>query len=173
VPERYKRNPNIKCAICAKPIYRRPSEIEKSKGHITCSSICYGQTCRKERPCMVCGKLILAHYHKKTCSRGCANTHRAGIRYKMGSPHDKVKSQQALKLKLLRVRGKNCERCGYNKFEILQVHHKDRNRNNNSLDNLALICPNCHCEEHLLEKSWLKNFDEVEAARATRISRKN
>src|SRR3989338_1620840 len=166
MPEPHKRNPNTKCAVCDKPVYRRPSQIGRSKGHISCSSACYGRTCRKEKPCLVCGKLILAKFNKKTCSRGCANTHRAGIRYKMGSPHDKVKAQQSIKLQLLRIRGKNCERCGYNKFEILQVHHKNRDRNNNDLGNLELICPNCHYEEHLLEKSWLKNFDEKETARA-------
>lgn len=84
----------------------------------------------------------------------------------MGSPHDKVKSQQALKMQLLRLRGKSCERCNYNKYEILQVHHKDQDRNNNNLENLELICPNCHYEEHFLEKSWLKDFDEKEMARA-------
>ena len=71
-----------------------------------------------------------------------------------------MKSQRALKLRLLTARGRKCERCDYNKFEILQVHHKDKNRNNNELDNLALICPNCHYEEHFLEKSWLKNMLE-------------
>lgn len=74
----------------------------------------------------------------------------------MGSPHDKVKYQQGLKLRLLKERGKKCERCNYDKYEILQVHHKDRNRKNNDLKNLQLICPNCHYEEHFLEKSWLR-----------------
>ncbi len=53
-----------------------------------------------------------------------------------------------------------CGRCTYSKYEILQVHHKDRNRNNNNLANLELICPNCHYEEHYFKKSWLK--DKVE-----------
>ena len=73
----------------------------------------------------------------------------------MGCPRDKVKSQQALKIRLLKHRGNVCERCSYNKFEILQVHHKNRDRNNNDLKNLELVCPNCHFEEHYLEKSWL------------------
>lgn len=63
-----------------------------------------------------------------------------------------------LKLRLLNQRGRVCERCGYNKYEILQVHHKDKNRDNNELNNLELICPNCHYEEHLLEKSWLRKL---------------
>ena len=154
--EQYKRNPNTKCCICNKPIYRRPSEIRANKGRVFCSLSCHGVSLRKEIPCLVCGKLILSGFNKKTCSRTCANKNRVGLKYKIGSPKDKVKSQQALKLRLLKERGKKCERCAYKKYEILQIHHKDRNRSNNNLDNLALICPNCHYEEHFLENSWLK-----------------
>ncbi len=101
----------------------------------------------------------MSHLNKKTCSRSCANKHRAGIKYKMNRPHDKVVYQQGLKLRLLRLHGNKCQRCDYCKTEILQVHHKDKNRQNNDLDNLELICPNCHFEEHFLEKSWLKEYN--------------
>ncbi len=158
MPELHKRNPNTFCTLCKKPIYRRPVQIKH--GQVFCGLVCYGISQREEVACVVCGKLILAGLHKKTCSRGCANTHRAGIRYKIGSPKDKVKSQQALKLKLLREKGTVCERCGYSKYEILQVHHKNRDRNNNTIENLELICPNCHYEEHFLEKSWLNKKKE-------------
>ena len=98
--------------------------------------------------------------HKKTCSRACANTHRATINYKRlrNKPRDKVKTNRHIKLRLLKKRGRVCERCGYDIYEILQVHHKDRNRKNVNFDNLELICPNCHAKEHFLEKSWLKGF---------------
>ena len=151
--ELYKRKPNAKCTICGKLIYRRPIEIKRGK--VFCSVVCAGIACRKEKPCLICGKLILAGLNKKTCSRSCANKHREGIKYKIGSPRNKVKSQRALKLRLLKERGKKCEKCDYNKYQILEVHHKNRNRKNNELKNLELICPNCHAEEHLLEKSWL------------------
>ncbi len=154
VPE-YKRNPNTKCLVCRTPIYRRPAEIEKNQGRVFCNQVCYGISQRKEVSCSTCGKLILAGLNKKTCSRGCANKHRAGIKYKIGSPRDKVKSQQALKIRLLEHRGGKCERCDYSKYQILEVHHENRDRKDNGLENLALICPNCHAEEHLLEKSWL------------------
>jgi len=156
VSEKYKRNPNTVCTICSKPIYKRPFEIKKNNGRVYCSLICYGISCRKEVPCVVCKKPMLSSLNKKTCSRGCSNKHRIGIKYKQNRPRDKVKSYQALKVRLLNSRGKTCERCSYSKFEILQVHHKDRNHSNNDLANLELICPNCHFEEHYLEKSWLK-----------------
>lgn len=170
MPELYKRNPNTTCKVCKKQIYRRPCELERSAGQAFCSQACYGLACRKEKPCMICGKAILASLHRKTCSRSCSNKSREGLKYKANRPHDKVKYQQGLKIQLLRVRGKNCERCGYGKFEILQAHHKDQNRNNNNFENLELICPNCHCEEHYSEKSWLKDFDELEVVRTAQRS---
>ncbi len=105
--------------------------------------------------------MIMSKFNKKTCNRSCANIHRAGIKYKIGRPRDKARTFRVIKLRLLEKRGNSCARCTYNKYEILQVHHKDRNRNNNKLDNLELICPNCHYEEHLLEKSWLKNTQNL------------
>lgn len=80
------------------------------------------------------------------------------MQYRGRRPKDKVKYLRGLKIRLLAERGKKCERCGYDKYEILQVHHIDRNTKNNDLKNLQLICPNCHYEEHFLEKSWLKNY---------------
>src|SRR3989338_11330530 len=158
MPENHKRNSNTECSICKKQIYRRPCQLKKSSGQAYCSLVCYGKSCRKEKPCIICNKPILAGLHKKTCSRSCANKYRAGIKYKIGRPRDKVKYQQGLKVRLLRDRGLVCERCSYDKYEILQVHHKNRDRENNDLSNLELICPNCHFEEHLLEKSWLKKI---------------
>jgi predicted nucleic acid-binding Zn ribbon protein len=150
VGEQYKRNPNTVCIICKKAIYKRPSVISSNKGRVFCSSFCYSVSCRKEIPCVVCGKPILAGLNKRTCSRACANINRTGIKYHLGRPRDKVVSQQALKVRLSLERGKVCERCGFNKYGILQVHHKNRNNKENELSNLELICPNCHYEDHYL-----------------------
>lgn len=155
--EQYKRKPNIICFICKKEIYRRPSQIEATRGRVFCGQVCFGLFSRKEIPCLICKKPILAGLNKKTCSRSCANKSREGIRYKIGSPRDKAVLFRYLKVKLLKERGEKCARCPYKKYEILQVHHKDRNRKNNELENLELICPNCHYEEHFLKKSWMKN----------------
>lgn len=46
-----------------------------------------------------------------------------------------------------------CNRCGYNEYiGILRVHHRDRNRSNSSLENLEILCPNCHEIDHYLQK---------------------
>jgi len=45
-----------------------------------------------------------------------------------------------------------CERCGSTTF--LCVHHKDRNRNNNTPDNLETVCKRCHQIEHECWKAF-------------------
>lgn len=39
-----------------------------------------------------------------------------------------------------------CERCG--SFEDIHVHHKNRNRDDNSEANLEILCQPCHMKEH-------------------------
>ena len=48
------------------------------------------------------------------------------------------------------VKESKCEKCGntvWNGEPIpLQLHHIDGNRTNNTLDNLQVLCPNCHAQ---------------------------
>jgi hypothetical protein len=46
---------------------------------------------------------------------------------------------------------KLCEYCGTNKN--LEIHHKDKNRDNNQLSNLILLCRSCHSKQHR-GKEW-------------------
>lgn len=54
----------------------------------------------------------------------------------------------------LGLRENVCENCGISEWQgkqlNLELHHKDGNRNNNCIENLQLLCPNCH--------SLTKNF---------------
>jgi len=149
--------------VCGKQIYKRPIQISANKGKVYCGQVCYGVSCRKEKACVVCGKSILASLNKKTCSRACSNTQRAGIVYGRERKNDKVKNYRYLKSILIEERGCFCERCKYSRGEILVVHHKNRNRTDNTLENLELICPNCHAEEHYSKNSWFWKGKQVQA----------
>jgi hypothetical protein len=55
---------------------------------------------------------------------------------------------RSLKKHLIKLKGNICEIC-HNKSWLdnpikLEIHHKDNNRTNNQLNNLQLLCPNCH-----------------------------
>ena len=56
-------------------------------------------------------------------------------------------SEWDIKIKIS-LEEKKCSKCGlseWNNVKLpLELHHKDGNRNNNSRDNLELLCPNCH-----------------------------
>lgn len=48
--------------------------------------------------------------------------------------------------KALEAYGAVCNDCG--DTDTLEVHHKDRDRSNNSLSNLEVLCRACHVERH-------------------------
>lgn len=63
---------------------------------------------------------------------------------------DKMITSHKLKIKLLRegIKEHKCERCGNTHWLgetiPLELHHKNGNHFDNNLDNLELLCPNCH-----------------------------
>jgi 5-methylcytosine-specific restriction endonuclease McrA len=41
-----------------------------------------------------------------------------------------------------------CAECGYTNVDALEVHHIDKNRDNNDISNLVILCANCHTIRH-------------------------
>ena len=72
---------------------------------------------------------------------------------------EKMMSSTAVKKKLLAagLKKEECEECGQGpmwngKRLVLQLDHKDGDRTNNSLENLRMVCPNCHTQTHTFSK---------------------
>jgi hypothetical protein len=103
--------------------------------------------------CPVCNKEFQTqkdHPKEKTvCSKSCSNTH-----FRSGSQNPNYKeSGTNYREVALRSKKNICERCGWAKYvKVLEVHHVDRNRSNNALENLLILCPTCHRVEHYLLK---------------------
>lgn len=102
-----------------------------------------------QKICPVCRKEFKLKWSLKaekqvTCSYSCSNTFfRSGINnpnYKSGSNYRQV---------ALNTLGKKCANCGYSADEdALEVHHIDKNRDNNNITNLIVLCSNCHSILH-------------------------
>ena len=94
----------------------------------------------------------------------CWNPNQSGKGTNRKSPITKIKTQdiidgkypnfQTFKLKNRifneGIKERRCECCGlteWNNLPIpLELHHIDGNRNNHKLENLKILCPNCHAQ---------------------------
>ena len=146
---------NSICGICGKTFYKKPSEQNKSISKLVfCSKECYGKYCRHNKICPICG-IEFFGTHRKYCSRECSNRARSGMKYFNSQPNNKQKYVNILRQKLIDIYGERCYRCGYcENTNILHVHHKIRkcDKGSDNLDNLELLCPNCHAIEHCKKK---------------------
>jgi len=76
-------------------------------------------------------------------------------------------SAHKLRLKLIEdgLKEEKCEKCGLTEWGgekiPLELHHKDGNRFNNDLENLKIICPNCHAFEHILKNKEKNENNDI------------
>jgi 5-methylcytosine-specific restriction endonuclease McrA len=116
-----------------------------------CSKKCHLYEGSSVNICEVCGadyRRAKSHnnFATKTCSLKCRGI---ATRKEVPSSNDYPSVRRWM---LRRGLVKVCERCGFDEIpEILIVHHADRNRTNNALENLIILCPNCHAAEHYVE----------------------
>jgi hypothetical protein len=74
--------------------------------------------------------------------------------YKKYTEDGKSISASQLRKKLIKqgIKDEKCENCDLsewmNKPIPLELHHIDHNRFNNNIDNLKILCSNCHMQEH-------------------------
>ena len=63
------------------------------------------------------------------------------------------------------LRGRTCECCGLSEWMggliPLEVHHKDGDELNSTLENLQLLCPNCHAMTDTYKGKNIKNKDKA------------
>ena len=155
------RNPNCKCNVCGKEMYRRPSQIQS--GNVFCSKTCTGLFSQKERTsCKICQTEIKQSENRRRkriyCSRSCSNKGRKGSTYKLETnvSRDRHKITYNLKMMLVKERGPKCEKCPCDIVQILHCHHiiEVSNGGDDSPNNLMLLCPNCHATEHQGFMTW-------------------
>lgn len=106
--------------------------------------------------CLSCNK-ICSHPHRKYCSHKCqqdfideAKLIEWLITGKLSWGNFNLYNSDWLRKKLRQIYQNKCCLCGWNKINLytkiipLEIEHIDGNFNNNSFQNLMLLCPNCH-----------------------------
>lgn len=119
--------PNLTCAMCQTPFYRKPSAQNGKSGLYFC-----GRACKDKSQNLTDGipEVRPSHYGDGRW-----------VKYRKiafdAHPH-------------------RCNNCGWSEYvEVLQVHHKDHDHTNNHPDNLEILCPTHHMVHHYLTGSGL------------------
>lgn len=81
------------------------------------------------------------------CSRSCSNSKNNSL-FKSGEKHPNYTTGKGSYRKRMLREVCECEDCGNTDIRVLEVHHVDRNRLNNKLENLVVLCANCHLIRH-------------------------
>jgi hypothetical protein len=155
IMEKYRRHPNTTCSICGGAIYRRPSQRGKMGSY--CSQKCYGIACRKVIPCVICGNKILSGLNKKTCSDQCLKQLMSRVMSESRNSHPELtpihnlRGIRAIRRRLIGL-NKNCKMCKCADERVLVVHHVNKNRQDNRIENLDLLCANCHAIVHYKDR---------------------
>ena len=154
--------PTIKCEICNKEFYARPSHLKQGWGRY-CSRKCHHDAMRKGRfvKCAVCDKQLWKSLstleHSKSgkyfCNKSCQTIWRN--RFFSGPKHSNWINGESIGRRTLERSKKKimCVLCGNKDRRVLAAHHKDRDRGNNKLVNLIWLCHNCH---HLVHRCDVK-----------------
>ena len=169
------RNMIVKCKSCGKEFEvsaRIFNSYIKNGWNFYCSSECrsLGRQRKTKHICAFCGKeferIPSAKKSKNGlyfCSQSCAASYN-NSHYRLGENNPNYidgsyKSSHYAKIAFRNYKHK-CAVCGLDEECCLQVHHIDCDRGNDSLDNLIILCANCHCRVHrggLNLEDYIKN----------------
>lgn len=162
--EEYFADPK-RCENCDKIIMPRETPGDSYKRIKTHRRFC-GRSCatvhrnharkKKVKTCERCDSEFNHNLQNKFCSLECANKH-PGEKLVLLWLSGKTNGAQAngdirlpIRRYLIESRDSQCERCGWGEknpvsgLVPLTIHHVDGDACNHSIDNLEVLCPNCH-----------------------------
>ena len=148
------------CKRCGKTFSVKPHWIKVGYGKY-CSADCHHASMRNGEnvKCATCGELTYktqkalngSKSGKYFCSKKCQTIWRNQLY--IGSAHKNFKTGEFVYRGVMERNEvpKICRLCKTTDYRVLAVHHIDKNRKNNALENLAWLCNNCHFLIHHYE----------------------
>jgi len=141
----YLEKPNycFKCNVLLDYDKRKNKYCSKS-----CAVALNNKNRKKELKCLNCVSELINT--KKFCNKACEAEYKNKQTIRKSEEEGKKVSHSSYRKFLIRNYGAKCMKCGWaeiNKFSNkvpIEMNHIDGNSENNKLENLELLCPNCH-----------------------------
>jgi len=147
IREDYLNNNPSKCIECDTVL----SYIKRNNTYCSkkCSTKSTNRIRRKYKICINCSTDITGR-GGKYCNVNCQHEHKKLSVYKKIESGNTSLSHRWYKKYLIDKYGNKCMKCGWSETNPhsnrvpIELEHIDGKSDNNSLDNLELLCPNCH-----------------------------
>lgn len=145
-----------KCTVCTRLFTRQKRQLnEYGTCGLQCTNVAKGNSlvCK----CDHCGieffkaksKVEASKSGKVFCCRTCKDAAQSYMLEIQPDHYGTGTGEFSYRDSALKEYGYKCMRCGYDKHKAaIVVHHKDHNRANNSINNLEVLCANCHAIHH-------------------------
>lgn len=139
---------------CCGIAYKKQKRFAGSKQEHYCSTACFNKDkLRIKVECAHCGVQFYKQPSKINTKSGmhfCCREHKdIGQSYlKDIQPSHYGTGNSSYRKKAFKLLNNICDLCGYSNVDALEVHHKDKNRDNNDISNLQILCANCHTLTH-------------------------
>ena len=134
------------------------------------------------KTCLRCGKPLTAEQrHNKYCSHECSIKYQqekkinAWLNGEFNGTIANGTLSETIRQYLIERANTSCELCGWNKKNPitntvpLEIHHIDGNYLNNNINNLQVLCPNCHA----LTPNYRNLNKTIEPTRNRGVAHKN
>lgn len=147
---------DAECQVCLK-IFKREKRLFKTdicSCSIKCNNVAKGKTLKIS--CYHCkiefyraaSKVSAPKSGLNFCSRECKEVAQTYVEDIMPSHYYTSDGSSTYREKAFKHYKPVCSDCGYANVLALEVHHIDRDRANNLLENLVILCANCHSIRH-------------------------
>lgn len=147
------------CDSCGVEFRKQKRLAEGAPREHYCSLLCYNKDrISPDRVSLTCAHCSTTFTRAKSklqssksglyfCTRACKDTAQSYM--PEIQPDHYGSGVGEYRARALKAYGYVCNRCGYSENNAaLVVHHKDHNRSNDNINNLEVLCANCHAIHH-------------------------